>query len=85
MKPRALVTAGIACLCMIVACQSAASPLEFGSLDEESKEKHKEAEEMIHGLGIDLSVDGDDIVRIGSGYAVDEDETIAGDCSGHLV
>jgi cytoskeletal protein CcmA (bactofilin family) len=76
-KPLALVAIG--CLCVVIPFLVMAAPLSFGSLDEQTKEKHKEAAVLIDDLGLKIDVNDKDIVRIGSGFAVDEDETIEGD------
>jgi cytoskeletal protein CcmA (bactofilin family) len=79
MKTAALVTVAITCMCMLTACLVCGTPLEFGSLDDEAGEKREKAEAMIMSLGMGTEIDDEDIVRIGSGYAVDEDEIVEGD------
>lgn len=79
MKTAALVICVVTAASMLTACLASGTPLEFGSLDDEAKEKQAKAKAMISSLGIDLSITGEDIVRIGSSFAVDEDETIEGD------
>jgi cytoskeletal protein CcmA (bactofilin family) len=79
MKTTALVTTAVVCLSMVAACLVSATPLEFGSLDDESREKREKAEKLMQSLGMSINVNDEDIIKIGAGYAVDEHETVEGD------
>jgi hypothetical protein len=68
-----------ACLCLALAGVAAATPFMFGSQEEETRRYQEEAEKIIMNLGFEMDLSGDDIVLIGSGYAVDGDETVEGD------
>jgi NDP-sugar pyrophosphorylase family protein len=73
-----LVVLGLVSFCL-AAAQIVASPLEFGSLDDEAKEKHEKAREVMESLGMGININDEDIVKIGGGVAIDEDEVIEGD------
>ena len=68
-----------ACLCLALAGVSAATPFMFGSQTQDVRRQQAEVQKMITNLGFEMDLGGDDIVLIGSGYAVDEDETVEGD------
>ena len=74
-----IILGGVVCLCALLVAPVGAFPLNLGTYDEEKMGKHKEAEELLKDLDLKLSMDSDDIVRIGSGFTVDRTETIEGD------
>ena len=74
-----IILGGVACLCALLVAPVGAFPLNMGTYDEEKMGKHKEAEKLLRDLDIKLEMDGDDIVRIGSGFTVGPGETIEGD------
>jgi cytoskeletal protein CcmA (bactofilin family) len=76
---RIVVLGGMACLCALFAVPVGAFPLNLGTYDEEKMGKHKEAEELLQDLNLQLNVDSNDVVRIGSGYTVAPEETVEGD------
>ncbi len=65
--------------CVVIPFNVQADPLAMGNLDSSAEESQYNAQQLIDELGIDISVGNGDIVKIGSGYTVAEDETIYGD------
>ncbi len=74
-----IILGGVACLCALLVAPVGAFPLNMGTYDEEKMGKQKEVEELLRDLDIKMKMDGDDIVRIGSGFTVGPGETIEGD------
>jgi hypothetical protein len=64
---------------MILATQSYAVPFRFGSINEDKEQQQTEAQKVLKDAGVTMDVTNADILRIGSSYAVDQDETIDGD------
>ena len=77
--PSSKVVLFVVVACLSLAFKIQADPLAMGSLDSSTQESQHKAQELIDDLGIGLSIEGNDVVRIGSGYTVAEDETVEGD------
>jgi hypothetical protein len=77
-----VILGGAVCVCFLLAAEIAvceAFPLNMGRIDEEKLGKQKEAQKMLEDLNLKLSMDSEDVVRIGSGYTVEVGETVEGD------
>jgi hypothetical protein len=67
------------CLSIAVATPSASMPLPFGRADENKAQAEHQAQEAILDMGLNIQIDDANILRIGSSYAVDQDEVVDGD------
>ena len=52
---------------------------EYGTVDEQREQAQRDAQKVLQDAGAHISIEGSDIVKIGSSYAVDQDEVIDGD------
>jgi hypothetical protein len=69
----------LAALSIAVAVQAGSFIPEYGSADENRERARSEAQKVLKDIGAGINIDGANIVRVGSSYAVDEDEIVAGD------
>ena len=85
---RHIATAVAVCALAALACPVNAhvappeDPLEilvFGTENEMVQQAVKDAQKAVKLAGIDINIEGADILKIGSSYAVDDGETISGD------
>ena len=70
------------CLCFALAATTAtaiAAPLQFGTIDEDKEQSRAKAQQALKEVGMSIDIQDAGVVRIGSSYAVDQDEVIAGD------
>lgn len=77
-KPMLILT-GIVCLCMLTVARAGSFPLNPGSYDEDNLGRQKEAQKVLRDLNMKMSIEGDDVVRIGESFTVGRGETIKGD------
>ena len=78
--------AGLACLFLaltlglaLTSVTAIADPFQFGTVDEDKEQSRFEAQKALQEVGANIDIQGADIVRIGSSYAVDQDEVVNGD------
>jgi cytoskeletal protein CcmA (bactofilin family) len=74
-----IILGGVALLCALLVAPVVAFPLNLGTYDEEKMGRQKEAEQILKDLNLQLNMDSEDIVRIGSGYTVGPNDTVEGD------
>ncbi|HVP57206.1 MAG TPA: hypothetical protein VMU02_03825, partial [bacterium] len=83
---RGSLLAGFACLSFALALvltltvtAALAAPAQFGTVDEDKEQSRADAQKALQEVGSSVNITNAQVVRIGSSYAIDQDEVVNGD------